>query len=284
MKFAHIKNGRIMAVSEASSSVSLPPASPLVIPVGNSTAIGSSLDYRFYPFQHLQNVEVELTTKCNLKCIHCDRRCRQAPSDEEMTISQIEYFASETKRLYYEWRVIRVLGGEPSMHSNLFKALEILLQLKANVEVVTNGYGIAENISKQLPAGIILKNTKKKSPFQKSFVNVDVTMLEKENVQQIMSCQHVGGCGIGLTRYGFYPCGPGASIDRVLGFDIGIKQLALLSPRVVNDQQKVLCQYCGWSTTKSTSPSPKYGEISMFWERAYQSYKNQPKVLKLYGH
>jgi hypothetical protein len=240
--------------------------------------------YTFFGVQHLQNLEIEITTKCNLKCVSCDRRCGQAPSDEEMTINQIKYFVKETKYLNYSWRQINILGGEPSLHANLAEILEILRSTGAKLTVVSNGYKMPKAIEEKIPSWCSLRNTKKNSKKQESFVPVDITMVEKPGVEEIMSCDHVDRCGLGLTRYGFYACGPGASISRVLGIDIGIKSLSEVSLSRINTQQKILCQYCGWSETRKRHPDISPEEVSPFWEKAYTAYRDHQRRMTLYGH
>jgi hypothetical protein len=40
--------------------------------------------------------EIEITYKCNLKCINCNRSCAQAPSDLEMPVSDVENFVAQS--------------------------------------------------------------------------------------------------------------------------------------------------------------------------------------------
>jgi hypothetical protein len=281
-KFAIIKNGIIKDVSEFSRGPA-EIAGPNAIPMHAGFSVGKNVAFKSVIFKHLQNLEIEITTKCNLKCVDCDRRCRQAPSNEEMSLSQIEYFVKETKIAKYAWKRINILGGEPYLHSNLSRVIEILSGLGARLDLISNGYGEAEKIGDIIPPYINLKNTKKKSPNQSSFVHVDLTMLEKDKVDTVASCYHVDICGLGLTRYGFYPCGPGASIDRVLGFDIGIKKISDISVDAIHAQQRILCPYCGWSESRFKFPSPKRGDVSAFWKKAYDLYNKNPKALNLYG-
>ena len=46
-------------------------------------------------FIHKNKLEIEVTTKCSMKCYHCDRSCRQASSDEQMSLDQIKYFIDD---------------------------------------------------------------------------------------------------------------------------------------------------------------------------------------------
>jgi hypothetical protein len=240
------------------------------------------MNYQIHPlsFVQLRTLEIEITTKCNLHCVHCDRRCTQAPSDEEMSIAQIERFVAESKAIQYPWRHFHILGGEPSLHTDFSRVLEILKELRGvDLEVVTNGYGVAKGLASRLPHGVRCQDTKKLGTVHPAFVRIDVAMVE-HGVGLVKACDHPSVCGLGLSRYGFYPCGPGASIDRVLGLDIGIKSLANLTLEAILEQQKKLCQYCGWSDTRFDFTAPPFGRISPFWRKAYEDYTT--KVLTLY--
>jgi len=229
------------------------------------------------PIAHLNFLEIELTTECDLHCRHCDRRCCQAPSDEEMTIDQIGYFVDESKRLKYPWKRIHVLGGEPSLHPNLSYILGLLKTLGCELWVVTNGFGPkAKALRQVLPDGVLLRDTLKTGPEHPHFVQTDVTMME-QNPDEVLSCDHTDTCGLGLTRYGFYPCGPGASIDRVVRMDLGIRNLADVTMEVILKQMEVLCPLCGWSETRKGYPEPHTFEISPFWVKEYREYPRKAK-------
>jgi len=237
------------------------------------------------PIAHLNFLEIELTTKCDLHCRHCGRRCRQAPSSEEMTIDQIRYFIEETKRLKYPWKRIHVLGGEPSLHPNLSYILGLLKTLDCELWVVTNGFGPkAKALRQVLPDGVLLRDTLKTGPEHPHFVQTDVTMMER-NPDEVLSCNLPDTCGLGLTRHGFYCCGPGASIDRVVRMDLGIGNLADVTMEMILKQMGALCRLCGWSETRHRYPAPGMFEISPFWLKAYNEYpqKAREAPLSTYG-
>jgi hypothetical protein len=95
-------------------------------------------------------------------------------------------------------------------------------------------------------------------------------------------CRIVSECGIGLTRYGFYLCGAGASVDRVFGFGIGISSLREVTRRRLFAQRGTLCRLCGHYKGKDLKVHIGE-EVSENWVRAYSKYRvNQPR-LRLYG-
>jgi hypothetical protein len=100
---------------------------------------------------------------------------------------------------------------------------------------------------------------------------------------------------MGLTRYGYYPCGAGASLDRIFGFDIGIKQLAEVTPERLVEQLRRLCGRCGhfrdfdvrYHFDRTGDPDALVGwttsqQTSVTWQRAYAAYRTNPPVLTLY--
>jgi hypothetical protein len=82
-----------------------------------------------------------------------------------------------------------------------------------------------------------------------------------------------------LTRYGYFLCGAGASIARVFGLDIGIKNLHELNSQSIIKQMFQLCRYCGHSEVGSKHV-PVTQEISPLWQEAINTYKD--KVLSEY--
>ncbi len=107
-------------------------------------------------------IEIDVTYECNLKCLHCNRSCRQAPSAERMELSQIETFVEESRRCGKVWRTIKVLGGEPTLHPALTAILRTLLDGCArphgtSVVLVTNGFSArSKEIIRSLPREVIV--------------------------------------------------------------------------------------------------------------------------------
>ena len=74
--------------------------------------------------------EIDITYKCNLKCINCNRSCTQAPSDLEMPVAKIEKFIKQSIEKQFEWERIRILGGEPTLHSRIFDIIGLLIDYR----------------------------------------------------------------------------------------------------------------------------------------------------------
>jgi hypothetical protein len=94
--------------------------------------------------------------------------------------------------------------------------------------------------------------------------------------------------GLGLSRYGYYPCGGGGSRDRIFGFDIGLKSLSLVTEKALQNQLKQLCKYCGFykTTNPINSRFKNYRitktKMSRIWKKAYEKYQQSKQTLSLY--
>ena len=240
-----------------------------------------------------RKIELEITTECNLGCYNCDRSCRQAPSSESMSLQQIQTFIDESLQLNQGWINIAILGGEPTLHPHFFEVLDIFDKYKISnpgcrIELVTSGYGQrVVGILNKIPSWIEITNIKKKSHIQKfstyNIAPIDTAEFVSSNFS--LGCEITEYCGLGLTRYGYYPCGAGASVDRVFGFDIGLKKLSDCQPKKLKNQLKTLCKYCGhykdrdmWNYNTETEE-----KISEIWQNTYRKYREKKPHLSLFG-
>lgn len=184
--------------------------------------------------------------------------------------------------------------GEPTLQPQLFEILKVLKKYKefypnSNIQIVSNGFGKKVNeIFGKLPPWLNIENTAKKSSKQ-TFVSYNVAPIDLDkykNADFAKACNITEVCGMGLTRYGYYICGVGASLDRVFGFDIGIKNLfLLLEDSRLKKQRKKLCKYCGHYKDKNTKNGRDWineGKMSPGWIKAYRKYKKDKPKLSLY--
>lgn len=244
-------------------------------------------------FINTSQVELEITTFCNMTCYQCNRSCRQAPSSENMSIEQIKYFIDESIKNGKKWKEIRLIGGEPSLHPDIFEICNLFIDYKLNfspntqIAIVTNGVGPkVKEILEKLPDIIHQDNSSKTTIVQTEFATynvapIDVEKYKSPDINYTRGCDIISNCGMALTRYGFYPCGAGASVDRIAGWDIGIKNFNEISEENFREQLKLLCKYCGHFKDKKDEIYD-LKEISPTWEKFYQKYQEQKPELKLY--
>jgi hypothetical protein len=237
-------------------------------------------------------VEVEITSFCNLTCMNCDRSCTQAPTGEHMSLEQIKKFVDESIELNWKWERIRVIGGEPTLHPKFHDILHILEKYKRlhpeeRIDIVTNGSGErVHKILSEAPDWVQIESSEKTSEaivLHSSYNLAPVDLPEYENEDFSTGCVTVENCGFGLTGYGFYPCGPGASLDRRFGFNIGIKSLSDVTTSNLRDQLRVLCKYCGHYKDKKAKFRKKMQDVvSPSWRKAYDQYKDKKPELTLF--
>ena len=62
-------------------------------------------------------IDIDITWACNLRCDNCNRSCRQAPTDEHMTVGQIQRFLEPRARnpLAGDSRHRRRAGAAPGL-------------------------------------------------------------------------------------------------------------------------------------------------------------------------
>lgn len=219
-------------------------------------------------------VEIDITYRCNLRCANCNRSCTQAPTDIEMPPAQVEALLRESLEARVSWRRIRLLGGEPTLHPDLFPILGLLLDYRRRhnpdlrIVVCTNGRGRRVNeVLRRLPGGVAVKNTFK-TDRQRLFRPFNMAPVDSpwfRFADYTGGCRILADCGMGLTPSGYYPCAIAGGIDRVFGFGLGRKSLPAEDDRML-DLLRVFCPLCGhfgfsWPT-RST-------RVSETWRRAY---------------
>lgn len=228
-------------------------------------------------------IEIELTTKCNMHCYQCNRSCRQMPSNEHISLEQLEYFIEQSIAYRKKWRCIRVLGGEPTLHPQIFDACSMLIKYKnlhspfTKITIITNGAGKkVKEVLSTLPEIIFIENSNKKQDLHTDFstYNVAPVDMEKYNKAEInfsKGCCILTYSGLALTRYGYYACGPGASIDRIMNLNLAISDIKGLTRKNLKRQLGAMCKYCGHFKAQSEEIYA-HEYISPTWATAYSEF------------
>lgn len=199
-------------------------------------------------------IEIIITYACNMRCINCDAMCTQAPTNEKMSIEQIERFISESVDINKKWKYIRILGGEPTTHKDFDEILSRLLNYKNKyspstiIQVVTNGHGdFVNKVIQKIPPEIEVENSNKVSNYQPDFSHINCAPIDTttENKDFSDGCWITSICGMTLDSAGFYPCSVAASTDRVIGFDNSIKILKDCNQDSMKNLLSIYCRYCG---------------------------------------
>ncbi len=224
--------------------------------------------------------EIDITYKCNLKCINCNRSCTQAPSDLELPFADIEAFITQSIEKSIEWKRIRVLGGEPTLHSRIFDIVDLLTdyqrQHNPSVRLVlgTNYFGHrVHGVLEKLPDTIAIKSTLKSSRVNlfKPFNVAPVDTHFNRYSDYTCGCRIIEECGLGLTPSGYYMCAVAGGIDRIFQYHLGRDNLPDESDPM-SEQMSAFCGLCGhfgfqWPTRRT--------RVSETWRLAYQRLKRQ---------
>lgn len=198
-------------------------------------------------------IEIDLTYLCNLTCNNCNRSSAQAPEALHLSLSRLESFVQESISQGRQWKRIRLLGGEPTLHPEFHQAICILESLRDRlpeliVEVVTNGYGRrVQSALAKLPLHIAVENSYKQDKVQPYFGPFNMAPQDTwwhRFVDYSNGCSIAESCGMGLTPTGYYPCAIAGGIDRVTGRGQG--RLSLPHPEdEMRDLMERACRLCG---------------------------------------
>jgi hypothetical protein len=220
-----------------------------------------------------------------------------------MSVDQIAKFVEESINLEWRWNRITIIGGEPTLHPSFFEIVNILSGYRphssgAKFWMYSNGYGArVKKVLSSVPSWIKVLNTNKTrmNPLFSAYNVAPIDIEEYKSADFSKACCITEICGLGLTRYGYYPCGAGGSIDRVFGFDIGLKNLEDVAAAETLQQLMRLCAHCGHykdhdsklkSATSSADerhdPWVDYQVTSESWKLAYERFKLAKPELSLY--
>jgi organic radical activating enzyme len=233
----------------------------------------------------LKDIEIDITYNCNLRCFNCNRSCRQAPTKKNMSLEQIKKFIKESKNKNIQWKKISLVGGEPCLHPDILKIIELLLNYKKDFSPKTKIYlvtnGLVKNVLKNIPQSINIINSAKQSSAQDGFESFNIAPIdlkEYKNKDFKNGCHILKDCGLGLNMYGYYPCAVASGIDRIFGFDNARKHLPEKYDQMF-DQLNNFCKLCGHFKKHDTINEEK---ISKSWKRAYAKFQDENKKLTKY--
>ena len=246
-----------------------------------------------HPFK---TIELEILTACDLTCFGCDRMS-DVTTAPNMKLEQVRAFVDESLDLGWEWERIRLLGGEPTLHPQFMEMVGELVRYRetfpsAFLQVLTNGLGKADQYRDRLTAlGISLHaEAKTKGVTPEWFNNTRIVPIDRDpSIGAVPPCGIFGprGCGIGLTRHGYFLDGAGATVARVAGYDVGVMRLRDVTMDAMLEQAKTLCRACGhWNTADRilTEKVSVTGEVTgPFWTEKLAAFKMKRPALRLYN-
>jgi sulfatase maturation enzyme AslB (radical SAM superfamily) len=114
----------------------------------------------FYDTAPLHNVyptmlELELSNKCNLKCIMCPERLSSQKSTLSMPVLSEDLILNELKQIIPHLKTVKFLGGEPFLIDVYFKIWSLILDInpKCIIQIQTNATVLNDNIKNLLQKG-----------------------------------------------------------------------------------------------------------------------------------
>ena len=246
---------------------------------------------------NLEMIELDITYRCNLKCHGCNRSCGKAPTDQCMDISHIEAFVRERIELQKKWKLINVLGGEPTLHPAFLEIVDILQEYADSfspntiIQVVSNG--IDKQSLRLLEEAKLRKNVRidynsfkssNKIEYFSPFCDAPIDDPAFKDAEFDKACWGTAYCGLCFNGVGYYACAPAAGIDRVLGQDRSIKKLSEASIENLSKHFNLFCPLCGnfkayhcnsGDFLPRCEKTPFADIISPSWEKIYSVYAQE---------
>ncbi len=233
-------------------------------------------------------IEIDLTYLCNLRCHNCNRSSAQAPEALHLELGRLRAFVADSLVQQRAWQRIRLLGGEPTLHPQFADVFGILEPLRALnpaliIEVVSNGHG--EKVQRALatlPPHVAVENSEKQGRVQAHFGPFNLAPQDAwwhRWVDYRHGCCIPQMCGIGLTPTGYYPCAVAGGIDRVVGQGRGRERL----PSPQDDMRDLMdraCRLCGrfrdgHFVPFNLRPPLQTQETSASWQRIYADWASR---------
>lgn len=125
-----------------------------------------------------KKIYIEITNTCNLKCRFCPE------TNRKKQFMNIENFEDIIKKVHSYTKLICLhVKGEPLLHKDLNKILEILEKYNLKTNITTNGTLIKENLD-------VLKNSKavRQINFSIHSLTQNINMNNKEYLTNIFKC------------------------------------------------------------------------------------------------
>ena len=98
----------------------------------------------------LRNLFLELTLRCNERCLHCGSSCGDV-SSEELTVPQYEKFLKEVKEDFgTDNKMLCITGGEPLLRKDFFDIMGIANQLGFRWGMTSNATLIDDEVANDL--------------------------------------------------------------------------------------------------------------------------------------
>jgi radical SAM protein with 4Fe4S-binding SPASM domain len=85
----------------------------------------------------LREIDLNITNRCNLTCVHC-AFASNANETDELSFARIQSLAEEAREL--GCREIHLTGGEPTLHPDCERIIDLLLGSGFTTRLISNGF------------------------------------------------------------------------------------------------------------------------------------------------
>lgn len=98
----------------------------------------------------LRNLFLELTVRCNERCLHCGSHCGDVTSDE-LTVEQYRTFLQQVKEdMTTKGKMLDITGGEPLLRKDFFDIMGAAHELGFEWGMTSNATLIDDNVAREL--------------------------------------------------------------------------------------------------------------------------------------
>ena len=270
----------------------------------------------------MANFEINITYDCDLACKWCNRLCgTKLNKPDHLTVPQAKkYFTIISNNIEPHSKII-IIGGEPTLHPQLFEILDLAVEIirpKLVVPLLIRSHGIGEVVPK------ILQQIKERYTVSESrlfgdglpglseFLSTSTQFIIErsdmvwEGYKAYIERQHdpIFRAAIdlnpncddyskmckattlnrwGVTPYGIFRCSHfGPSISRIFKLGPGFDHMP--TDEELAEHKKKICKYCPWTGTtkyKKNDPGPAGLIITESYKKALAEWNRDPYFLPL---
>ena len=100
----------------------------------------------------LKSVALEVTNRCDLRCLHCYARAGESPAAKDLSFKQIKTFADSLRQTFGSDLHVCLTGGEPLLRGDLIEIMDYLKLQGFKVSLATSGVQMTKEMASALAA------------------------------------------------------------------------------------------------------------------------------------